>query len=415
MRSMIHIVRAVFFAGGALLLAGPANAAPAPPYAVLLREAQGMAPRLIESGANVRSAQGLAEQARALPNPTVGLEVEDLGVHDSNGISQRQSTFSVSQPLELGGKRSARVAAGRAEVGAAEARQRQAQADFAYDLALAYATAEAGQARVALLTDDLDRAREDLRAARALVEAGKEADVRALQAQAAATGAEADLATAKADASEALSRLSSMVGAREPFTSVPLSLLARAEALKAPAGAPAPSAPSVAVALAEREAAARRLQVERARVTPDLTVSLGARRLEAYDDTAIVAGVSAPLPLFDRNRGAVKSASALVSAAEARLNGARLDAEASWNTATAQAVAGEARLAAAAQAEAAAREGYRLTRIGYEAGKTSLMELSAARRTLAEAQTRLIDARVARVRAEAQLARLTDRTPFGEP
>lgn len=381
---------------------------------MLLREAQATAPRLIESGANVRAAEGLAEQAGAIPNPTLSLQAEDLGVHDKAGISQRQNTLSFSQPLELGGKRSARAAAGRAEVGAADARQRQAQADFAYDLAMAYATAEAGQMRVAVLTDDLGRAREDLRAARALVEAGKEADLRAVQAQAAAAGAEADLSTARADAAEALANLSSMAGAKELFSNVPVSLLTRAETSK-PSPAPAQATvPALAVAQAEREAAAGRLRVERARVIPDLTLSVGARTYEAYDTMGIVAGVSVPLPLFDQNRGAVKAANAQVAAAEARLNGARLQAEASWNAATAQANAGQARLAAATQAEAAAREGYRLAGVGYEAGKTSLMELSAARRALAEAQTRLIDARLARVRAEAQLARLTGRAPFGE-
>ena len=149
-------------------------------------------------------------------------------------------------------------------------------------------------------------------------------------------------------------------------------------------------------------------------MTPDLTVSVGARKFEARDGTALVVGLAAPLPLFDRNRGAVTSASALVVAADARLKGARLDAEAGWRAASAQASAGEARVEAATQAETAAREGYRLTRIAYDSGKSSLMELSAARRSLAEAQTRLIDARVARVRAEAQLARLAGQTPFGE-
>lgn len=393
---------------------GAASAAPAPPYPALLREAQATAPRLVESGANVRAAEGMAEQAGTIPNPTLSFQAEDLGLHDKAGISQRQNTLSFSQPLELGGKRSARAAAGRAEVGAAEARQGQARADFAYDLAMAYATAEAGQMRVTVLTDDLGRAREDLRAARALVEAGKEADLRAVQAHAAAAGAEADLATARADATEALANLSSMAGAREPFSSVAVSLLTMpqvAKALPTPAHA---SGPALAVAQAERQAAAGRLKVERARNIPDLTLSVGARNYDANDTTGIVAGISVPLPLFDRNRGAVKAANAQVAAAEARLNGARLQAEASWAAATAQAGAGEARLAAATQAEVAAREGYRLARIGYEAGKSSLMELSAARRALAEAQTRLIDARLARVRAEAQLARLTGRAPFGE-
>ena len=401
---------------GALVCLSPlaVAAAPAPPYAVLLRQAPGQAPRLSESAANVRAAKGLAEQASALPNPVVGLDVEDIGRRDRDDISQRQSTLSVSQALELGGKRAARIAVGRADVTAAEARDRQAQADFAYDLATAYAAAEAAQKRVVLLTDDLGRAREDLRAARALVDAGREAELRAVQAQAAATGAEADLQAAQADAAEALARLSGLVGAPDPFTSIDVSLLNVAAGLRAaPAQMPV-GTPALAVAQAEREAAARRIRVEQTRAVPDVTLSVGGRRYEDNGDTAIVAGVSAPLPLFDRNRGAVAAATAQLSAAEARLNGARLDAEASWRAAAAQTSAGDARLKAAAEGETAAREAYRLARIGYEAGKTPLLELSGARRALVEAQTRLVEAQLARIRAEAVLARLAGRIPFGE-
>ena len=393
-------------------LALSARAAPAPAYAELLRVAEGAAPRLVESEANVRAAQGQAEQAGARPNPTLDFLSENIGSRN-NGVAEQQNTLTLSQPLELGGKRGARVAAGGAEVTAAQARASQARADFAYDLALAYATAEAAQKRVAILTDDLDRAREDLRAAKALVEAGKEAEVRAVQAEAAAAGAEADLETARAEGTEALVRLSAMVGAPQAFTEIGPSLLTTAPGFSKPAGDPAPNAPALLVAQAEREAAARRVAVERTRAVPDLTVSVGARTFAGRDDTALVAGVSAPLPLFDRNRGAVRAANAQFAASEARLRAARLDAEASWRTATAQVLASATRLRAAAQAESAAREGYRLAHLGYEGGKTSLLEVSGARRALTEAQGRLLDAQVARVRAEAQLARLAGRISFG--
>jgi cobalt-zinc-cadmium efflux system outer membrane protein len=396
----------------AVLTATATIAAPAPPYAELLRAAEGSAPRLVESEANVRAAQGQAEQAAARPNPTLDFLAENIGTRN-NGLAEQQNTLTLSQPLELGGKRGARVAAGNAEVGAAQARASLARADFAYDLALAYAAAEAAQKRLAILTDDLGRAREDLRAAKALVEAGKEAELRGIQAEAAATGAEADLETARAEASEALARLSGLVGAPQAFTEIGPSLLNVATGLAKPSGAPAPIPPALMVARAERDAAARRVSVERTRAVPDLTVSVGARTFAGRDDTALVAGVSAPLPLFDRNRGAVHAANAQLAASEARFRAARLDAEAAWRTAAAQASAGETRLRAAAQAEAAAREGYRLAHVGYEGGKTSLLELSSARHALVEAEGRLLDAQLARVRAEAQLARLAGRIPFG--
>ena len=127
----------------------------------------------------------------------------------------------------------------------------------------------------------------------------------------------------------------------------------------------------------------------------------------------VVAGVSAPLPLFDRNRGAVAAANAQLAAADAQLRATRLDAEADWRAASAQARAGKARLKAAQEGQDVAAESYRLTRVGYDGGKASLFELLSSRRALVEAETRLLDARLARIRAEAVLARLAGLIPFG--
>jgi len=46
--------------------------------------------------------------------------------------------------------------------------------------------------------------------------------------------------------------------------------------------------------------------LENAKKIPDLTVSGGVRRLNENDDTAFVMGFSVPLPLFDRNQGALR-------------------------------------------------------------------------------------------------------------
>ncbi|OYX36746.1 MAG: transporter [Caulobacterales bacterium 32-69-10] len=394
---------------------GAIRAEPVPAYAQLLREAQTSAPALAERAANVRSAEGLADQAGYRPNPTVSLDVENVvGTRPYRGFSQAQNTLTASQTLELGGKRAARIAAGRASVEASRAQQRQALADFGYDLALAYVTAEAAQTRADLLRQDLERAADDLRVARALVDAGREADLRAVQAQAAVSATRAELQLARADAAEALGRLSAMVGAPAPYTSIGPLLLPGANALAIPTGEPPTSTPAVLAAEAERDAAVRRINVERTRATPNVTVSLGVRRLEGENATNFVGGVAVPFPLFDRNRGAISSALADRDAADARVNAARLEAEASWRAGIFRAGASQDGLLAAIEGESAAAEGYRLARIGYEAGRTPLVELLNARRALTEAQARTLDARTQRIRADATLARLAGRTPFGD-
>jgi len=397
---------------GALAAGGSAAADPAPPFSALLAQVQGEAPRLAEAAAGVRQAEGLARQAAARPNPTVSADVQNFSANGP-GADQRQTTFSVEQPFEFGGKRTARIAAGEAGLQASKARLTQSRVDYAVDLANAYGDAEAADRQVALSQETLTLAEEDLRAARALVEAGKEAELRSLQAEAGVTSARAALDAARSARAAAFARLTALAGSETPFTSVAESLLNHA-APSAGASATDPlTVPAVLTAQAERDAAARRVQVERTKAIPDVTVSAGVRRFQMDGATAFVAGVSVPFPLFDRNRGNISASLGELQAAEARLRAARLDAEAALRTAIFQIGAAQTRVVAAQQSEATAAEAYRLTRIAYESGKSPLVELTNARRTLAEARAQTIEAEQQRLRSIADLARLQGRAPFG--
>jgi cobalt-zinc-cadmium efflux system outer membrane protein len=392
----------------------PASAESAPPFRQLLEQAQAATPRLMESAANIRAAEGLALQAASRPNPSLGLEVENIGTNRGySGLSGTQTTLSVGQPFELGGKRQARIDAGSAGVQAAQLRNRQLVVDFGYELAIAYAAAEAAQARIALAEQALMAAQEDLRAAQALVNAGREADLRAVQAQAAVAAAEADLEGTRAMAQIAFAQLASLAGVALPYSGVDPSLLPLAVNLLSPPPAPPDLTPAVATAQAEREAAARRVAVEQTRAVPDVTGSLGIRRIAGDNATVFVGAVSIPLPLFDKNQGNIAASLAQRDAADARLTAARLEAENLYRSGVAQAMAADARLKASMQAETAAAEAARLARIGYDAGRTPLIELLTARRNLTAVQAATLDARLARINTEAALARLFGRIPFG--
>lgn len=392
-----------------------ANAEPAPAYPNLLARSQATAPRLAEARADIARAQGLARQAAAFPNPSLGLEMENFsGSGPYRGTTLSETTATVQQPLELGGKRQVRMAAGRAEVTAAQARGRSVQADYAFDLAVHYAAAEAADRRVGLAQENLTLAQEDARIASALVDAGREAELRRLQAQAAVQAARAGLDEAKAARATAFGALTALTGSPAPLTSVTASLLDSGTSL-APGVTPSAAAAAAFVAAqAEREAAVRRLQIERRRAVPDVTVSFGVRRFEEADATAMIAGVSVPLPLFDRNRGNIDVARAEISAADARLARARLEAEAAVRVGVERIAAAETRVVAAREGETTAKEAYRLARVGYEAGKLPLVELVNARRALADARAQSIAAAVERIGAQAAQARLGGFAAFGE-
>ena len=328
--------------------------------------------------------------------------------------TQKPAGRGGEQTIELGGKRTARISAGRAEVEAARRRAARVQAEYAFDLAAAYAEAEGAERRLQLATEGLELAQEDARIAVVLVDAGREADLRRVQAQAAVQAARAAVDEAKAARATAFANLTALAGAPSPITSIPTSLLDDAGRAFAPLAPNPLASPSYLAAEAEREAAARRVRVERAQAVPDVTVSVGVRRIQEADATAMVAGVSMPFPLFDRNRGNISAARAELNAAEARLNAARLEAEAAARSVVARVTAAETRLAAAREGERTAEEAYRLTRLGYEGGKLALVELLNARRALTEARTQTIEAATERLSAQAALARLAGVAPFGD-
>lgn len=395
-------------------LGGIARAQDAPPFATLLRDSES-APRGQAIAADVARAEGLAEQARARPNPTVSVLAENIaGGAPYAGLDGAETTVQLNQPFELGGKRSARIAAGQGGIAVAKARAAEARLTYAYDLALAYAAVEIAKGRIGLAEDEVEEAEADARVARALVDAGKEAELRRLQAETALNALRADLELARANYTAALARLSALAGAPLTYTGVSGSVLALFDAPPAAGPVDAGRSAIYRAALAERDAAALRLRVERKRAIPDVTGSFGVRRLERDDATAFVVGVSVPLPFWDRNRGNIAAADAEVRGATARAEAARLEAEAELRGAIAQADASEGRVKAARASLATAQEAYRLARIAYEAGKAPLIELLAARHNLGAARGVVLDAQIARFTAYAILARLQGRTVTGD-
>lgn len=390
------------------------QAAETPSFGALLRQSQDSAPQLLEQAANLRAAGADARQAAAWLNPTLGATAENLGAPRSGGVTQRQDTYTVTQVFELGGKRTARIVAEQRKFAVAGAHAQQARLAFAGELAVAYATAEAMQQHRAVAETEVARASDDVRAAQALVQAGREAELRLAQARASLAAAKASAQAASANATEALARLSALVGAAEPFSRIDHPFYTVFLALPSKADWTPYDAPALASAAAERDALAAQVAVEEKRWLPDLAVTAGMRRFGWSSDKAATVGLSATVPLFDRNQAGIDAARERAASAALRLQAARLETAALHRSAVAQLQAAQLRLQAAEQGEAAATDAYRLGRVGYDAGKTALVELLAIRRALSEAQAQTIEARLARVRALANLSLAEGRNLFGE-
>lgn len=165
--------------------------------------------------------------------------------------------------------------------------------------------------------------------------------------------------------------------------------------------------PRVARRAAESEVRRRAVTLERSRRIPDLDIGVGVRSLRESDDTALVLGLSIPLPLFDRNQGAVAAARIRQTQARAEERSALLQLKTALTTAWQEADT------ARAEAEAlrddiipAARQALEAAEYGYSAGKFGVLDVLDAQRTWVEARERQLQALSAFHRGATELERL---------
>lgn len=377
------------------------------PAALTLRQALEVAeahsPVIVAAQAAVEAAEARVRQAGFRTNPELSVEVENFaGTGELSGFRRTESTVALNQRLDLGGRRQARVGVARAELAAAQLRLAIARADLARQVREQFARAVTARERLQLAQENVERARELARIAGELVDAGREPPLRGLRARSAAAQAAAELEAARAEEAASRGLLASLFGVSSPPQAVVGELLD----LQPRSIDPGQSL-EVRLADAERvaaEAALRREQVGR-RLDP--AVGVGVRHVRETGDVALVAGLSMPLPVFDRNQGNVAAARSNVLAAEARRASAAASARVRGRNAIANVEAAQARVEAlegAAIPEAA--EALRLTRLSYQAGRASLLELLDAQEAYRNAQAALIDARLALALATAELGRI---------
>jgi cobalt-zinc-cadmium efflux system outer membrane protein len=158
------------------------------------------------------------------------------------------------------------------------------------------------------------------------------------------------------------------------------------------------------------ERAKRAADLEKSFRMPDLRVSVGPRRFEETGESAWVAGLSVPIPVFDRNQGSRK-------AAEFEAERARRDAEATRVTREAELAAVLDRLRAAAEEARimaddvvpAANQAFVATETGYSAGKFGFLNVLDAQRALFDAHSLLLDRRAEYALVLADVERLIGR------
>ncbi len=402
---MYPIVAALAAAG--LCVPPPAYAQADPPVLTLsqaIDRADAASPTPEAADAAIRAAEADRRAAGLRPNPSIVAESENIGGTGLyRGVRSAETTVGLSLPLELGGKRGARVALAEARIGRASVDRDIARADLRLRVTQAYIDAAAGQRRLSVAREQLAIASEVVRAARIRVRAGRASPIEEQRADVARLRAENAVDQAARTADLAAATLARLTGL--PRVTVDPDWFGRLPTIVV-----APVGPTLTDAAARADLTTAEASVrlaERQRI-PDLTLNASARRLEQTDDTAAVIGLSIPLRLFDRGRASTDAAVARRDQAAALRRAARLDADIAIAQARTDAdnATAAARLATG-PALAAATEAARIARIGYREGKFGQLDLLDAERTLADTLTAAIDAVAALHDARARLDRLS--------
>jgi outer membrane protein, heavy metal efflux system len=369
-------------------------------------------PELASYSWDIRAAEARILQAKLRPNPDLSIESENIaGSGDFKNVDELvENTLQLSQLVELGGKRRARIQEAQSDRQLADWEYQIKRVDFLRETTTRFIEALAAQNKVGLAQETVSVAERVIPVTQRLLESGKASDVELTRANVAVASARIELGQSQRDLLTAKSNLASQWGAREPdFTSVS-GELAHVRSLPSIGNLKArlQHNPQLARWTTEREKRQATLVSARAQGRPDVTLSAGPRLIGRGDDVTLVAGVSIPIPFWNRNQGAIAEAEANLS----KTADEKRNAEA---RAYAQLTEAYQRLSRAAnEANILERDvipGARTTvdtlLDGYDRGRFSQLEVLEARRTLNEARSQQLRALADYHKAKAELDALT--------
>lgn len=363
-------------------------------------------PDLAAARREIGIAEGDRQQAGLMPNPVVSWEAEDTRRSTST------TTVMLSQALELGGKRGARIDVASRGQDAAQIELERRGNELRAEVVQTFYAAVRAQTGLDLAQQSQSLAERGLEIAEGRVRAGKSSPVEATRAQVQLS--ETNLLvrraqTLKANSYRDLARATGSASAT--FDSLEYADLSPG---KAPPAAKILTAidrsAELRLAQAQIEQRDASLGSERAQRIPDLTVSIGSQYTREDRERVNVVGFSMPLPLFNRNQGNVLAASRradqardLRNAVELRLRTTTQSALAQWVTATRDVEAfNQVILPSAKSAVDAATR-------GFEMGKFGFLEVLDAQRTLIDARSQYLESL-----ANATDARVTVERIYGD-
>lgn len=272
-------------------------------------------PDLSAAQKEVSATEASLRQAGLLRNPEVSAIVEDTR------SDTKTTTWQLSQAIELGGKRHARMVV-------AESTLQAAKNDFTIMLANVKATVVTrfyecliAQERERLAISSLELTQRAFDAVKKQVALGKVPPLEEAKARIAQSAVQLELSQATNEAAIARQRLLSMIAVS---TDLPLQIWGKFDLMP---GIPEKQdldrrlrqSSHFIKAQLEVEKRVAMADSERAKQIPDVTLSVGAKREQQTGRSQAIVGVSVPLSLFDRNQGNIQESISRVDKAKDEL------------------------------------------------------------------------------------------------
>lgn len=356
----------------------------------------------------VEASQGIVLQSQARPNPTIAYAIDDTR------SATRSNTLQFSLPLELAGKRAARIAT-------AQGNQAVVTADFKIFQAELTATTKsfffellAAQERESLAKGSLELAQRATDVAAKRVQAGKVSPVEETRASIAQAGAQIELAQAQSEMKVARQRLSNLWSNNRPqftFAGGSLETTPRLPTLKELQDR-IERAPVLIRGKFEIDRRRAALTLEQAKQTPDVAIGAGVKHANDLGRTQALIGVSMAIPIFDRNEGNVFEARKRVEKGRDELQAVTVRITTDVFQSLEQLTANLNDLNILQKNILPnARKALDVATIGFEFGKFNFLEVLDAQRTLFQATNQYLKALSGAHRSAIEIDRLLADTP----
>ena len=354
-------------------------------------------PGLLAFGHQLQAQDGRVLQAGLAPNPELSLTVENaLGTGEFNGFDSAEATLSIAWVLEHG-VRQRRLDTARAGVSLLTVEADIMRLDAAAETARLFFACLSNQARMVSTGEAVQLAADTVKAIQKRVKAGKSPQADLSRAQAELARMKLNQEDIEHELLSASRRLAAQWGETEPgFTRVSGNLLTLPNTESfAILKARIDQNPDFSRFLSKQRLGEAELRLAEAQRKPNWRVSAGVRRHESFNDEALVANITIPLSLRNKNQGGIAEARANLAQTEADAIAMRIRIETSLFVIY-QELQHSLHRANTFRAEVIPRieQAMSDTRSAYERGRYSYLEWRSVQEDLLTARSALVEASV---------------------